>query len=305
MAGGNPSSEIGEMKSVDDQVAPALAYVDECLPLSERRRFEERLATNADLAAEVAEWRFQSEAIRLAFAEGGEPRGGPLAYEAAATIRLKLSRAQSTASEESGGCPVAVSVVPASGAAPRRDGRVTQKGARARRALWAILGGIILTGFSLSPAPADLSTALTPAAMAAYRVYSEGSVDPVEATTQDVAALERWLLPQFHRAISAPNFARAGFRLLGGRVLAGVHGPIAFALYENVAGARVGVAIEPGEPGEALPILTHASDGVRAIAFSARESQRLTIVSRMDDEALEDLVDLAEPIAQLDDDPAL
>jgi anti-sigma factor RsiW len=295
------------MRSVDGDVVAALAYVDECLPASERRRFEEKLASNADLAADVAEWRCQSEAIRLAFAEAAEARGGRLARETGAPIRLEPFRAPNSAPEAAPrGRPWSqpLGAVAPVRAALKRERRGVGKRARSLRAIYAILGGILLTGLSVAPAPADLNAALTPAAMAAYRVYSEGSVEPVEAATPDVAALEEWLQPQFHRAISAPNFARAGFRLLGGRVLAGARGPIAFALYENVAGARVGVAIEPGEAGEASLILTHADDGLRAIAFSARESEHLTIVSRLEDGALEDLVGLAEPIAELDDDLA-
>jgi anti-sigma factor RsiW len=304
------SSEIGEMKTVDDEVVAALAYVDECLPASERRRFEEKLAGDADLAAEVEEWRFQSEAIRLAFAESVEARGGRLARETTAAIRLEPFRAPLPPAEPGSRDCAGVGSRPIGPVGPVRaafQGESLLAGRRARsllQTLCAMVGGILLTGLSAAPAPADLNAALTPAAMAAYRVYSEGSVEPVETATPDVATLEQWLQPQFHRAISAPNFTRAGFRLLGGRVLPGARGPIAFALYENIAGARVGVAIEPGEGGEASLTVTHADDGLRAIAFSARESQHFTIVSRLEDEALEDLVGLAEPIAQLDDDPA-
>jgi anti-sigma factor RsiW len=291
------------MKSVDHEVFAALAYVDECLSPSERRVFEEKLATDAELAAEVEAWRFQSEAIRLAFGEGGEARGGRFPRPSDGSARLEPVRASPPSRESAPlGRTNALAAIAPFDASVRR-GRARLPREKLQRALCAVLGGVLLSGVCVAPAPADLNAALTPAAMAAYRVYSEGSVEPVEAATTDVGALEQWLAPQFHRAISAPNFTRAGFRLIGGRVLPGSRGPIAFALYENVAGARVGVAIEPGEAGEAPPIVTHANDGLGAIAFSARESEHLTIVSRLEDEALEELVGLAEPVPQLDDEP--
>jgi anti-sigma factor RsiW len=279
------------MRSVDDVFASAMAYVDGCLAPSERRRFEEKLANDAELAAGVEEWRTQSEAIRAAFGESPEGRASRSFRETAVQIQLEPTQEQGAAYKSGPRSGGAIESIRA------RLQRRSRSGLRRRRllgGLCSILGGSLLSVLFVAPAPADLTTGLTLAAMTAFRTYCDGSVAPAEATTANVGALEKWLAPQFRREISIPDFRQAGFGLIGGRILPGAHGPIAFALYENTEGARVGVAIEPGETGMALPTETQARDDLRAVAFPGRDSESVTIVGRLNEAAFEDLIDVAE-----------
>ncbi len=82
-------------------------------------------------------------------------------------------------------------------------------------------------------------------AVAAYRQFAD-----VDAPTMDFDAsrrqdLQRWLLRHFGETGHVPDFAPAGYRLTGGRVLSTEQGPAAMLVYQDGSGARVGFYLRP------------------------------------------------------------
>ena len=75
--------------------------------------------------------------------------------------------------------------------------------------------------------------------MTAYRVYAAEIRHPVEVAANDEAHLVAWLSKRIGQKLVAPNLTKAGFQLVGGRLLAMVGEPTAFLMYEDASGQRI------------------------------------------------------------------
>lgn len=124
--------------------------------------------------------------------------------------------------------------------------------ARARRfalvAMWvafgAALGGI--AGWQLHdawrPAPgpiADAGAAMARRAAVAHAVYSPEVRYPVEVRADQEAHLVAWLSKRLGAPVRAPNLDAVGYGLMGGRLLPGENGPVAYFMYQSERGTRI------------------------------------------------------------------
>ncbi|HEX7007814.1 MAG TPA: anti-sigma factor [Alphaproteobacteria bacterium] len=85
--------------------------------------------------------------------------------------------------------------------------------------------------------PMDLR--LAERAIAAHRVYAVEVRHPVEVAASDEAHLVRWLSKRLDHELRVPDLSRAGYRLIGGRLLAFENGPAAQFMYEDGGGRRI------------------------------------------------------------------
>lgn len=131
-------------------------------------------------------------------------------------------------------------------------------------AVWIILGagtGSALTwqylgqsqgapaGMAVHPDPIDLPRFVHQAAVA-HIAYAPEVRHPVEIYSAQEQQLVSWLSRRLDRPLMVPNLLRAGFRLVGGRLLPGeVNKPAAQFMYENAAGQRITLYLR----GMALP----------------------------------------------------
>jgi anti-sigma factor RsiW len=76
-------------------------------------------------------------------------------------------------------------------------------------------------------------------AIAAHRVYAVEVRHPVEVAASDEEHLVRWLSKRLDYELRVPDLTRAGYRLMGGRLLASEGGPAAQFMYEDAGGKRV------------------------------------------------------------------
>ncbi|WP_347311125.1 anti-sigma factor family protein [Defluviimonas sp. SAOS-178_SWC] len=106
------------------------------------------------------------------------------------------------------------------------------------------IGGFILARLD-SKVPAQVRVA--DAALAAYTTYVAEVAHPVEVTASESAHLTQWLSKRLGHPIAPPDFAAAGFRLMGGRLLPSPTGPAALFMYEDDLGRRVTLYVAPGE----------------------------------------------------------
>jgi anti-sigma factor RsiW len=189
------------------------AYLDGELPETERAAITAHLAQSPDDARRMAAWTAQDHALREAF--------NPVLNE---PLPLRLR-----------GQPIA----------PAKQGF----GGRARLvAAIAFLAGLGIGAIGAAGflsrekpvvtvnAPADM---LGQRALAAYRTFAVEVRHPVEVPASDEAHLVQWLSKRLDYKLRIPDLTGEGFRLLGGRLLAGEDGPAALLLYENAAGERV------------------------------------------------------------------
>jgi anti-sigma factor RsiW len=100
-----------------------------------------------------------------------------------------------------------------------------------------------VTSQQLSPKVAELD--LSTAALRAYATYTVEVSHPVEVPASDAVHLETWLSKRIGRPIAPPDLSKAGFQLLGGRVVPDEHGTAALMMYENTLGQRVTLYVAP------------------------------------------------------------
>lgn len=99
-------------------------------------------------------------------------------------------------------------------------------------------------------------------ATAAWRIFANDAVQPVELTADKRVQLAAWIGGHIGRAIDIPDLGGAGLRFLGGRLLSADAGPAGMFLYEDAERQRYIFYVRPtsGERPEGLQI--RVRDGV-------------------------------------------
>lgn len=82
-------------------------------------------------------------------------------------------------------------------------------------------------------------------AMRAYDTFVVEVRHPVEVTASDADHLTAWLSKRLGHETRPPDFASAGFVLMGGRIVPSEQGAAALYMYENTQGQRVTLYIAP------------------------------------------------------------
>lgn len=178
------------------------AYVDGRLDGATRARVDAWLAHHPERAREIRGWRRDAQQLRAEF--GGLPgRTVPPALDPA-VIRVRRQR---------------------------RMGR--------RLALAAVLvlavgiggvGGWQVREWTV-PVPAPMADAVQ-----AYRLFASNRYAPLDVTQHHAGEVQAWLDRHFPDAPGLPNLVQAGFRVVGGRLLATSTGPAALVLYDDSRG---------------------------------------------------------------------
>lgn len=105
--------------------------------------------------------------------------------------------------------------------------------------------GYIARG-ALGPTPSS-STSLAQQATLAYATYQPEVRHPVEVVAAEEKHLVAWLSKRLDAPLRAPSLTKAGFSLLGGRLLPGpaTHdpAPVALLMYENAQGKRLSLLV--------------------------------------------------------------
>ena len=86
-------------------------------------------------------------------------------------------------------------------------------------------------------------SATTTGAARAFSTYGTETAHPVEVPASDSRHLIDWVASRLGTRVQPPDLSRAGFTLLGGRVLPAAGGPAALFLYQNASGARLGLYV--------------------------------------------------------------
>lgn len=182
------------------------AYVDGALPSDRIATVESYLASNAEAAQRVAEWRAQNSAIR--------ERWGSVADEPVPE-RLRLENILLRASGLRRKVAAAAAVALMIGAA----------------------GGWFARDYFSAPSDYQMARALADAAIEAHRLYINEVRHPIEVRA-DEAHLLPWLSRRVGKSVRAPDLGAEGLKLLGGRLLPG---PTALIMYEGTGGERITV----------------------------------------------------------------
>lgn len=89
------------------------------------------------------------------------------------------------------------------------------------------------------------SRTLAADAMRAYATYVVEVAHPVEVAASDADHLNAWMSKRLGHETRPPDFAAAGFTLMGGRIVPSDHGAAALYMYDNAEGQRITLYIAP------------------------------------------------------------
>lgn len=107
-----------------------------------------------------------------------------------------------------------------------------------------------VTGGIQSNAPLQTTMAVAQNAATAYRTFVVEVAHPVEVNAANEAHLVQWLSKRLGRPLKAPDLAKFGYRLMGGRLLPGGNGTAAQLMYDDASGKRLTIYVEAGQQPE-------------------------------------------------------
>jgi len=177
------------------------AYVDGQLTAGEEQTVRIFLANHGDVAAEVADWQAQNEAMRALFPAPD--------HELALPLTATTSRAPWRA------VAAALAMLGVGLAAG-----------------WFARG-------TLGQNDTRIVASLVQEAVAAHVVYASDQRRPVEIPAAQESQLVKWLSKRLGYALTVPDLSSKGFELVGGRLVPAQEGPAAQFMYQDKAGHRI------------------------------------------------------------------
>jgi anti-sigma factor RsiW len=106
-------------------------------------------------------------------------------------------------------------------------------------------GGWSLRDMAVEPAETRGITALAQEAAYTFDVYGVDRSHPVEFGATDKAQLVSWIASRIGRTVSVPDLTASGYAFMGGRLVATPHGPAGLLMYGNALGQRLAMLIRP------------------------------------------------------------
>lgn len=222
------------------------AYVDGRLDEVDRTRMEGWLARHPDRAEAIRGWRDDAQQMRAAL--GGLAEPAPAHTLDPAALRM------------------------------RRRRRVRARLAMAA-ALIVVLGLGSAAGWLARGAASPASPPMADA-VEAYRMFTSAPRAPLDVTQRHAGEVQAWLDARFPDAPALPNLDDAGYRVVGGRLLATANGPAAIVLYDNARGNAISFYIRPPSTRRGVLPRGQRDDGQLAVAYWSGGDYNLALVSR-------------------------
>ena len=209
------------------------AYADGQLPEARRLAFEQAMAHDPALAAQVAEVRRQNASLRAALDD----------WLAEPVPQRLLDAARP----------------PARGTSWRRF--LAPIAASAATLVIGLAGGWYARDAALERA--GLPTTFPRQAALTHALYAADANRPVEIWAAEEKRLANWLTRRLGFPVHAPDLNSAGYSLVGGRLVAGSEQPTALFMYENAAKNRLTLQARKPPPGASDTAFRYAiEDGV-------------------------------------------
>lgn len=152
------------------------------------------------------------------------------------------------------------------------------------------LGGWVIRG--ATQAASGGLAALAREAAYSYSVYAPDRVRPVEIRASDSAQLVQWVSNRLHQPVKVPDLTDAGYRLMGGRLVATSNGPAAMFMYDDDREGRLVVLTRPMRTEQNAPMAPHSGDGVSGFAW-ADDGMGYSLVGRIAPDSLKPIANEA------------
>jgi anti-sigma factor RsiW len=131
-------------------------------------------------------------------------------------------------------------------------------------------GGWALHG-RMQPPPGSMAggmAALVQEASDSYDVYAPDHMHPVEFKAADRSELLHWASQRLQRPMTVPDLASAGYRFMGGRLLATAHGPAVLFMYDDDHGTRLVMVTRAMAANQRTPMSQHEHNAVAGFAWA-------------------------------------
>jgi anti-sigma factor RsiW len=119
------------------------------------------------------------------------------------------------------------------------------------------------------PATAGIA-ALAQEAADNYVAYGPDHIHPVEFGAADAAPFITWISLRLGSHVSVPDLSASGYRLMGGRLVATVHGPAGLFMYDNDQGTRLMMFVRAMAIQKTTPMRGYSDGQVDGFAWSSR-----------------------------------
>lgn len=247
-----------------------LAWRHGRLSAADRAGIEKRIVADPAAQATLSEWDRQDAALAALY--------DPVAAESVPD-RLRAMMAEARAAE----------VENAPDWRQRLDGAARVAGAFALLAIGVTLGW---TAARIDTPAAPTAAPPAYAALRAHETYAVEVAHPVEVGADQSEHLVKWLSKRLDHPIAAPDFARFGFRLIGGRLLPGDRGAAAVLMYQDDAGHRLTLYVTP-QPGDGETAFSFVEDGAAQGFWWVEEGFGYAVVGAVPREVLREIATAA------------
>jgi anti-sigma factor RsiW len=216
-------------------------FVDDQLDSTRRSEVQSYLDNHPEIAARIAAFSRQREALRAAAA--------PIADEPIPP-QLNLSHLM----EE------------------RRQSQAWSWRSTAASVLLLVAGGA--AGWSLRGTVVERTETSGIAALAreaayTFDVYGADRSHPVEFGATDKAQLVNWIASRIGRTISVPDLTASGYAFMGGRLVATPHGAAGLLMYSNGQGQRLAMLVRPMAVEKDTRMSEHSYGDVHGFAWAS------------------------------------
>ena len=139
--------------------------------------------------------------------------------------------------------------------------------------------------------PATGMTALAQEAAFNYSVYGPDKIHPVEFDAANSGALVDWISSRLQTRITVPDLTSAGYKFMGGRLVATYHGPAGMLMYDNAQGSRLVMFVRPMEVDKNQPKMVPYVQGAVAGFSWTRNGIGYSVMSDAPPDILHPLAD--------------
>jgi len=273
------------------------AWVDEALPPDQRAQVADWLAAHPQQAQRLEIYRTQRTLLRQSLAAIAEEPVPPELNLRRMVERMDEAEAGRSAVKTRQPRPRWLDWLLPNGTLPNwmSPNWASPRGAVAAACLLLGLGGILggvlggwLGGGLVSPG--GMMT-LGVEAAASYKVYAPDLLHPVEIRAENRALLARWAFERTGHALKIPELGHAGYRFMGGRVLASTQGASVLLMYDDDQGSRlVMLARSMQNTASSSPMQPLSVDDVQGFVW-ADGGLGYSLVGSIDAQALHPLAD--------------
>lgn len=142
----------------------------------------------------------------------------------------------------------------------------------------------------LTSPPTEGVVALAREATDSFETYAADRARPVELRADNMVQLVDWATERMRRKPVLPDLSKAGYRMMGGRVVSTPHGAALMLMYDNDKGTRLVMLTRPMVVDQTRTMTPHAQGTVGGWAW-ASDGMGYSLVGSLPSETLHVLAD--------------